>query len=272
MNILFKDEDLFIKLRSHSIYSAIVGSRMYGMFDKLSDIDHLYILPTPNYVLNDLFKTHHQLQYKEKGQDHVFVFLDTFLKNIFNGDSTINFEVFQEIVEGSHLDWLRSYRKDLYTYTIIKSYLGFAKRDIKYFPYDKDLRAKRRKLKHIYRGYLSAKLILEGTFDVKKLKEDKKFVEIDKLESDIDFRVELTKMTKLLTKQREVSNQALDKKELNYFLPEETQLNFNKDYHNFLNSDQLKSFEKLGGSQMTKEDWDRVMRMYYDVNKNGLNY
>jgi len=268
MNILFKNVEHFKMLKDIAIYKIVVGSQMYGLDDKYSDIDYLYILPIAEEVQRDIFRTHHQLQFKTKGEDHVFVFLDTYLKNIFNGDSTINFEVLQELKPGTLLDWLLPYKEKIYTYTIIKAYLGFAKRDIKYFPKDKDLRSKRRKVKHIYRGYVSAKMLYEKDFKIEYLKKDKRFKEIDKLETDIEFKVELSKLTTQLSDLRGEINLAVDKGELNYFLFEDTQSNLSQDFYKFLDNKKHKELF----NRLSTEAWVNIMKYYYHVNENGLKY
>ena len=262
MNIHFKDEDLFSKLFATKIYSEIVGSRMYGFNGIESDIDFLHILPIPDIIQKDIFRTHHQLQFKQNNEDHVFVFLDTFFKNTFNGDSTIiNYEVFQEIKPTTSLDWCIKYKEYLNVYTIIRAYLGFAKRDIKYFQYSNDLRSKKRKLKHIYRGYLSAKLILDKKFTISALKNDKMFKKIDNYDENFDFKAELETISLF----RKESAIALEK-DLDYFLSNKIQMDFNTDYYNFIRNNNYYS-DNLG-----EAGWKKVIELYYDVNVNGLNY
>jgi predicted nucleotidyltransferase len=157
MNIHFTDKDLFERLKNATIAKVVVGSHMYGTNNEHSDTDYLYIYATSQNELNSYVQTNHQLQYKEDGIDHNFVSLHTFIRNIINGDSTINFEVMQSnCFAGTELSWLIGHKHSFITYTIIRSYLGLARRDVKhYYKYNND-QDKKKRLGHIIRGYLYA--------------------------------------------------------------------------------------------------------------------
>ena len=268
MNIIFNNKDNFNFLQSISIYKTVVGSSMYKFNDMYSDIDYLYILALPNEIQNNFFRTHHQLQYKINNEDHLFVFLDTFLKNMFNGDSTINFEVFQELQEGTLLDWLIPYKDKFFVYIILKAYLGFGKRDIKYFPKNNDLRNKRKKLKHIYRSFISAKMIFNKDFKISYLKDDIKFNQIDKIENDIVFQKELINLKTEISNLRIIVNKSMDNNAFDYFISKDIQIQIITDFNNFLkNKEYIKIFTKSYSN-----NWKSIMNYYYEVNENGLNY
>lgn len=165
MNIHITDIDLVNRLKESTIFRATIGSHMYGTNDSGSDIDYLHIYTTSENELMSVIKTNNQLQYKEGNVDYLFVSLHTFIGNILNGDSTINFEVVNsKQLIGSELEWLYDIRHYFNTFTIIKSYLGFARRDIRhynrYFGRDKTKR-----LRHIIRGYLYSRHILDNNWD-----------------------------------------------------------------------------------------------------------
>jgi predicted nucleotidyltransferase len=166
MNIHFDDKELFERLKSATIAKCVVGSHMYGTNTEASDIDYLYIYATSENELNSFIKTHHQLQYKEDGIDYNFVSLHNFMNNTLNGDSSINFEVINsDALTGTDLEFLNTYKNSFLTYTIVRSYLGFARRDIKHFFRAETEYDKLKRLKHIVRGYLYSVDMINGCFD-----------------------------------------------------------------------------------------------------------
>lgn len=162
MNIHFTDKALFENLKMATLVRIRVGSHMYGTNDAGSDEDFLYIYATSDAELNSFVWTNHQLQYKENGVDYNFVSLHTFIRNCINGDSTINFEVIQSRqLASTALNFLDVHRSSFCTYTIMRSYLGFARRDLKHWAKASTERDRKKKLMHIVRGYLYAKRIKE---------------------------------------------------------------------------------------------------------------
>ena len=188
MNIHFTDKELFEKLKSATIAKCVVGSHMYGTNTETSDTDYLYIYATSENELNSFIKTHHQLQYKEDGIDYNFVSLHNFMNNTLNGDSSINFEVINsDALIGTDLEFLNTYRKSFLTYTIVRSYLGFARRDIKHFFRAETEYDKLKRLKHIVRGYLYSVDMINGCFD---------FNDCNKRLLDIELNVSSNKQLK----------------------------------------------------------------------------
>lgn len=134
MNIHFTEEhNLTSTLDSLTVFRTAVGSTMYGLETEDSDIDYLSIYVEPTFNRNSLLWEHHQLQYKFSNVDYNYTTLQTFIRNILTGDSTINFEVLfsKELKHSEDLKWLYNYRFAFINYNIIKSYLGLAKRDLK---------------------------------------------------------------------------------------------------------------------------------------------
>jgi predicted nucleotidyltransferase len=166
MNIHFTDKKLFEQLQKATLAKVIVGSHLYGTNNEKSDIDYLYIYATSQNEMFSAIKTHHQLQYKENNIDYNFVSLHSFICNILNGDSTINFEVVQsDLLKDSVLDFLYEIRNEFITYTVIKSYLGLARRDVKHYHKADTEYLKKKRLGHIIRGYLYARDMLYNKFN-----------------------------------------------------------------------------------------------------------
>jgi predicted nucleotidyltransferase len=166
MNIHFTDKELFERLKSATIAKVVVGSNMYGTNTETSDIDYLSIYATSENELLSFIKTHHQLQYKEDGVDYNFVSLHNFLENCLSGDSTINFEVLcSPALIGTELEFLYNHRKSFLTYSVVRSYLGLARRDVKHFYSAKTESDRIKRLKHAIRGYIYARDMIAGDFD-----------------------------------------------------------------------------------------------------------
>lgn len=176
MNIHFKEPSLFDRLKSATIARARVGSHLYGSNDEGSDEDFLYIYATSVPELRSFVQTNHQLQYIDgDGNDHNFVSLHSFVRNCLNGDSTINFEVIQsgELL-ATPLEWLHNMRQYFITYTIMRSYNGLVKRDIKHFSKAQTDRDRTKRLGHIVRGlhYTNSMLDQVWGFDFDRVNEE----------------------------------------------------------------------------------------------------
>ena len=167
MNIHFTDKDLFEKLKLATIVKVKVGSHMYGTNNENSDVDYLYIYATSENELFSAIQTHHQLQFiDENGNDHNFVSLHTFLKNILNGDSTINLELLHSNdILNTDLKFLADNKEEFYNYNICKSYLGMSKRDLKDLWKKSTKYEKIKKLVHSYRGMLYFDNIISKSFN-----------------------------------------------------------------------------------------------------------
>lgn len=194
MNIHFTDEVLFNNLNLQTITKIKVGSHMYGLNNANSDTDFLSIYIEPNWNRNSFMWEHHQLQYKDKGVDYNFTNLQTFIRNALTGDATINFEVlFSDELRASNLGWLATYRNHFINYNIIKSYLGLAKRDLKYWLKDtknmKNHRAEtHKKLSHFVRGIIFAKMLINKEFTM-DLSNTKTFDNFDYNDLDLLDRI-----------------------------------------------------------------------------------
>jgi predicted nucleotidyltransferase len=156
MNIHINEDD-FNKLKNLVICSTSVGSQLYNMSNEKSDLDILHIYISPENNRHSIVQLHHQFQYKQNNIDYLFVDLQTFVKNLLNGDSTINFEAIfsQEFKNSSDLSFLYENRFMFYNYNLIRSYLGLARRDIKDYKKEKN----NKKLFHALRGFETAKVL-----------------------------------------------------------------------------------------------------------------
>mgnify|MGYP003606425097 FL=1 len=156
MNIHFTDEKLFKELMCASIARIDIGSHMYGLNTVTSDRDVLVIY-ADSYCDNMLFRTHHQLQYKRDNTDYIFTSVTQFFHNLMSGDSTINYEALLYMVRTGKYKELDALVPLFSNVNVITSYLGMAKRDIKFYKKDKS----NKKVYHIVRGIEFAKALCE---------------------------------------------------------------------------------------------------------------
>ena len=160
MNIHFDDKELFEQLKFNTIFTIDVGSSMYGLTTENSDIDKLHIYLESKENSNSIFRTHHQLQYKNNNVDYLFTSLTQFINNILSGDSTINYEVLKSIKFKETFPELYN-ALDFKHLEVAKSYLGMCKRDLKIINYYENNDEKlHKKLYHVVRGVLFAESII----------------------------------------------------------------------------------------------------------------
>lgn len=153
------DEQTYIKLKKATLVSIKMGSHLYGLNNANSDTDYLHIISTPNNWNHSLVWTHHNLQYKENNTDHVFTTLQNYIRNILKGDQTINYEcLYSEEIK--KIDFIGKYTLDFRNYSLIRSYLGLARRDLKKFTQVKDSK----KLFHGFRGLYAAEQIYNNKY------------------------------------------------------------------------------------------------------------
>jgi len=154
-----------------------VGSTVYSLNNKNSDIDYLSLFIEDENSLYSYLWEHHQLQYKDKNIDYNYTSLKNFIRNILTGDSTINFECLFTDTMKDNIPFLYENRYKFINYKIIKSYLGLAKRDYKMLSkkLDKHFKHKlnehevkdlNRKIVHFLRGVMSVELLMKGEFSL----------------------------------------------------------------------------------------------------------
>lgn len=172
MNIHFDNTVLLANLKNNSIARVTVGSHMYGLDTRNSDLDILYIYLEDENTNHSFLWDHNQLQFKQQGTDLNFVSLQSFIRNALTGDSTINFEtIFSDELKDTKLHWLWEHRDRFMNYNIIRAYLGFARRDLKNWNKDskkgnKSNPSTNKKLSHFVRGIIFASNIVDKSFDL----------------------------------------------------------------------------------------------------------
>jgi len=191
--------------------------------------------------LNSFITVNHQLQYKEDGIDHNFVSLHTFLRNAINGDSCINIEsIFSNEFKGTCLEWLMKYKSSFITYTNIRSYLGFARRDLKFISNGDDYDKWKRK-RHIIRGYIYAKNMMNSNFDFELSNKEFLSVDVDSFDKN-DYSEKIDSL----------------RKELNY-KSERGELNF------------AKNMDVKSSKSLTSELFDFSSTDFYKYKKSFVN-
>lgn len=267
MNIHFTDKKIFDKLKNSSLINIEIGSTMYGTNDENSDTDILYVyIPSKEDDIS-FTSTHHQFQYKENNTDHIFIDIFNFIRNTLNGDSTINFEIINHTdLIYTPLSFLYDMRKDFHNYKILRAYLGFCRRDIKFLNKGGTTeRDKNKKLGHILRGLEFTKSILNKDFSpiiTKKLKD-----EIFKYRN-FDFK-QRTEQSNILEEEvstlRSHINFLLDSNNLGLptYMLIENQKKLNNHIKNLTNSDiwKEKKMDSLG-----------LLDLIYNVNENDIEY
>ena len=146
-------EETFKDLQKSILISIKMGSKLYGCETTSSDTDYLHIIATPLNWQHSLSWTHHNLQYKESGIDHVFCTIQNFVRNILKGDSTLNYEsLFSlEFENSKELQFIYNRKHEFNNYKLMLAYLGLARRDLKQFSQSYDVK----KLFHAARGFWS---------------------------------------------------------------------------------------------------------------------
>lgn len=282
MNIHFTDNKLLTDLHQLSIVKIPVGAHMYGLDNSNSDFDYLIIYIEPAYNTYDFIWTHHQLQFKItdpeniNSYDYNFTTLQNFIRNIISGDSTINFEtLYSDVLRDSELSWLYDRKHYFRNYNIIKSYLGIAKRDLKYWRKDThnnkihDTKTNK-KLSHFVRGIIFANNILNDNFslDLKATHTFKEFkyddfelvVRIKDGNIDISYDILVEKFETKMNDLRNLLNRLHDEKRIPTFM------NVDQMYEI---SDLCKKFVRNCKIDISHIDYDKLI---IDVIENGLSY
>lgn len=176
MNIKINKKEASILLKREQ-GRFLIGSYLYGTQKDTSDKDILIIYESFNIDMEHIFQIRHQLQWddEENNIDYIFTTRNQFYMNLFSGESTINADT---VLFG---DILETYGPDIKlnmcrSYNIIKAYIGFAKRDLRY---NKDSK----KYKHIVRSLYTASCLLNNIMpllsNIQEIKLDK-FSKTDK--------------------------------------------------------------------------------------------
>jgi len=278
MNIHFTDEILLKDLNEQTVATVRVGSHMYGLDTPTSDTDYLSIYIEPERNRNSFMWEHHQLQYKNNNIDYNFSSLQTFIRNALTGDATINFEVlWSDGLIDTEIEWLTEYRNDFINYNIIKSYLGLAKRDLKYWKRDtnngkKHTAETHKKLSHFVRGVIFAKMLIKGYFKL-DLDEHRTFTEWDYTDLELLDRLKHGTMDYSFSKLIDIVEKQM------HFSRVENNTNSDKGLiKSFMNPETLKEIDNKIGETIREFDKDSDIfkvnydRMYYDTLEHGVQY
>lgn len=276
MNIHFSDEKLYMSLNEQSLARIKVGSHMYGLNNANSDVDWLTIYVQPKANRNSFMWEHHQLQFKSSNIDYNYTDLQTFIRNILTGDATINFEVlWSDDLTYTNLAWLSEYKHHFINYNIIKSYLGLAKRDLRYWQKDTNTGKKNtpethKKLSHFVRGVIFAKMLINGYFKL-DLSEQRTFTEFDYTDLELLDRIKhgtldysFAKLVNIVEQQMHFSrvenNSNLDKKNIALYM----------------NPNILKELDDKVSSCIDNFDEHveklEYSKLYYEAIENGITY
>jgi len=269
MNIHITEKSEFERLKLASLVSCQFGSILYQTNDEFSDVDLHYVYTTSVVELNSYLKSHHHLQFKEDGVDHIFVNLHTLLNNVIKADSTVLFEIIQsDLLKGTHLDFLFQMKSAFISYAIVRSYIGLANRDCKFFHKKETHREQIKALGHIYRGYYFAKSLMEGNYSLINNNFLEIFNEIKQIgETDFTNKKKfLSEGQKLVTDIRLNLTEKFNNKKLGMpkYISVDNQILLDKNINNLMNSDTWKTKQNfLTNFNLTS---------FYDAFENEISY
>jgi predicted nucleotidyltransferase len=156
VNIKITEEQANFILENCMFSKYKIGSHLYGNFTDDSDIDYLIVYESFHEKSDLIYPNYHQFQWDdvENKSQYIFTSERQFWKNLLSGDSTINADVILFYTKYNDFDKLNICR----TYNVIKSFIGFTKRDIKNYKSGKG----KNKLFHIARGLYCADTLLRN--------------------------------------------------------------------------------------------------------------
>lgn len=164
------DETVRNQLNKNVICQMLMGSHAHGLNNDNSDIDYLYIFEEDT---NSLFREDNGWQYKTRAVDENYQSLGTFIRNVVKSESPTNFEALLGGWNFTNMSNRNGVISDIFTilsknrsYALIKSYLGFAKKDgawlMKALQDDRITMDICNKLSHFYRGVETAKILINN--------------------------------------------------------------------------------------------------------------
>jgi predicted nucleotidyltransferase len=251
MNIRIKNVDFYEQLKMRSLVRIEFGSQLYGTKNEKSDTDYLYIYRTSESELRSFLQSKHAFQFKEDGFDHNFVSLHAFIRNLLDGDSTIHFEVLhsEDLKNCIELKFLYDMRYDLVNYSIIKSYLGLARRDLKLRNKQKTAYDFAKAILHAYRGFFYAESLMEQNFTLK----NEKYLNI--YQSSV-FDIEL-----LLTQIDKLRNDLNSNNHFNRYISLENAQKLDFYLHQLMKSDMWAAL-----------NWEMNLDLFYNAFENWVEY
>jgi len=127
------DSGLTIQLDRKCFASGLMGSHAHGLQDEESDTDKLRLFYDANYE-GSIHNENYGFQYKTEYADINYQEIRTYIRNLIIGDSPADFEALQFGFVSESVEWkaLEEFLKsNINSYALIKSYLGYVKKDIK---------------------------------------------------------------------------------------------------------------------------------------------
>lgn len=167
------DDKIQKQLENANICNMLMGSHAHGLSNPDSDLDVLYIYQENN---ASLFSEDNGWQYKTSLVDINHQSLRTFIRNCIKGDSPADFESlmggwrFKEcsyFEDNDKVNEIFSILKTNRSYALLKSYLGYVKKDGKYILNTltescHQTREICNKLSHMYRGIETVKILMNN--------------------------------------------------------------------------------------------------------------
>lgn len=159
MNIQIEDQNILNVLENSVIDRFEFGSKIYGLDTVNSDIDDIAVIKQNDFFANTFLWEHHTIQRASEEQDTIYTTLQLLVRNLMTGDSTSYFETLHtKQCDGTILEFLAKRKKWFYNFTTIRSFLGYARRDIKH---SKD---NGKRFAHAIRCYYAAKMLFEDNY------------------------------------------------------------------------------------------------------------
>jgi hypothetical protein len=166
------------------------------------------------------------------------------------------------------LEFLYDMRNEFINYSVIRSYMGMARRDIAYYSKNKTHYEQIKCIAHVYRGYYFAKSLMENNFNL--ISEDflKVYAEL-KLIGETDFGLKKNYLNEIkikITELREKLNYNFERNLL--IIPKYMKVENQEILDNKLNI-LMKSDEYIKKKNLLN-DFD--MRLFYESYENDINY
>lgn len=169
------DDNIREQFYGHNICSMFMGSHAHALNNASSDIDILWIYQEQE---SALFSEDNGWQYKTSVADYNYQSLRTFIRNCIKGDSPADFESLMAgwefcksdnkiFADSDKVSEIFSILRTNRSYALLKSYLGYVKKDGKYILStltESTAQTKEicNKLSHMYRGIETVKLLMNN--------------------------------------------------------------------------------------------------------------
>lgn len=226
------DKDVSSQLEKFTIATMFMGSHAHGTNTEDSDQDIIKIFTESN---DECFNQDNGWQYKEENIDTNYQSLRTFIRNVVTGESPADFEALfggwnLTSKQPNQLNEIFELLKQNRSYALIKSYIGYAKKDANFIiktlstnQSDEvwEFKEIKNKTSHLFRGVETAKILMNDEkyifcpqyqFDprhkeAKNLKENLKFSRIGLIEfakSQLDSAEEIRKKINSMLDNRKI--------------------------------------------------------------------